>query len=112
LDETCSHLLAHDFVDNHFTLILRSTITTSQNENFVSKILVVQTESDHVELELGNPFGSIKNGNNLTSALPVITSEGLLITRELNVVTITSKRGFKVECNLEFDMCLIKISGW
>jgi hypothetical protein len=103
LDEMCSHLLAHDFVNNQFTLILKTSIK--------SKILVVQTGSDKIELELGNPLGNLINGNNSMSALPAAIGE-LIVTRELNVVTISSKVGFTIECNLEFDVCSILLSGW
>lgn len=112
LNEKCSHLLAHDFVTNQFTITLMTSVSKIDDKNFGSKILVVQAGNDKVELELGNPLGSIKNGNNLTSVLPSLTPGELIITRELNVVTISSKRGFTVECNLEFDVCSILISGW
>lgn len=111
LNEGCSHLLAHDFVDNRFSFILKSSITTDQDRDFFSKSFVVETDSGRVEIELGDALGTIHIGNNLTSILP--TSFGdLMITRELNVVTVSSRRGFMVRCNLEFDVCSIDISGW
>lgn len=111
LDEGCSHLLAHDFVDNRFSFILKSSLSSYQNNKMLAKIFVVQTGDEKIEIELGNPLGTIHIGNNLTSILP--TSFGdLMVTRELNVVTVSSKRGFLVRCNLEFDVCFIELSGW
>lgn len=111
LDEACSHLLAHDFIDNRFSFILKSSVISEQNHDFLSKTLLIESGGETIEIELGNPMGTIRIGNNLTSVLP--TSFGdLMITRELNVVTISSRRGFVVTCNLEFDVCTIELSGW
>lgn len=109
LDEACSHLLAHDFVDNRFSFILKSF--TRPNDHLPYKVFVVQAGDEKIEIRLGHPMGTIHVGNNLTSILP--TSFGdLIVTRELNVVTVSSKRGFLVRCNLEFDVCFIELSGW
>lgn len=111
LEEGCSYLLAHDFIDNRFSLILKPSTLYDQNRSFLSKTFVVQTGDEKIEIELGNPAGSIHIGNNITSILP--TSFGdLMITRELNVVTVSSRRGIVVRCNLEFDVCSIELSGW
>lgn len=107
----CSHLLAHDFVNNQFTFSLKSIITETQNKQLISKLLVVQAGNDIVELELGNPLGSIKSGNNnTTSILPIKIGDSLYLEREANVVKISSKqRGFEIECNLKFDLCLFQL---
>lgn len=110
-DESCSHLLAHDFVDNRFSFVLRSSIYMERNRDFLSKAFVVQAGDEKVEIELGDPMGAIHIGNNVTSILPTIFGD-LMITRELNVVTVSSRRGFEVRCNLEFDVCSIELSGW
>lgn len=102
----CSYLLAHDFINNHFTFILKATLT---DEKVISKTLVVHAGDDNIELELGNPLGFIKSGSNITSILPLEIGE-LMVTRELNLVTISSKhRGFEIECNLKFDLCSFKL---
>ena len=112
LDESCSHLLAHDFIDNRFSFILKSSTSTDQGKNFLSKSLVVRTGEDVVEIELGTTKGSVKAGKNTTSTLPASFGD-LLVTRELNIITVmSSKRGFEVRCNLEFDVCVIELSGW
>ena len=111
LDGECSHLLAHDFVDNRFSFVLKSTVFKDQDQKFLSKSFVVQTGEEKVEIELGDPMGNIKFGNNSTSILPT-TFGDLIVTRELNVVTVSSRHGFVVRCNLEFDVCTIELSGW
>jgi hypothetical protein len=109
-DEKCSYLLAHDFVENHFTIVLESKISRD-HQRFIAKTLVVKIGSENIELELGNPLGSVKTGKNGTSILPALIGD-VMITRELNVVTISSQRGFFIECNLEFDLCIFQLSGW
>lgn len=111
LNEGCSYLLAHDFIDNRFSFILKSSKLTNQNRNFLSKTFVIKSGDEQIEIELGNPMGTIHIGSNLTSILPTIVGD-FMVTRELNVVAVSSKRGFWVECNLEFDVCSIELSGW
>lgn len=111
LDERCSHLLAHDFVENLFSIILKPSITTENKKFFLSKTIAIQSGSDAIEIELGNPSGIIKIGDNLTSFLPTLYGD-TLITRDFNVVTVSSKKGFTVKCNLEFDVCSIELIGW
>lgn len=111
LDEGCSHVLVHDFVDNRFSFILKSSVSIDQDKRFLSKTFVVQTGDNEVEIELGTTKGIVKLGRNSTSTLPAAIGD-LLVTRELNVITIYSRRGFEVRCNLEFDVCVIETSGW
>lgn len=107
LDDQCSYLLAHDFIDNQFTIVLKPFA----DDKFMSKILSIKSKKSIVEIELGNPLGPIKVGDHPTTILPT-TSGDFLITRELNVVTVTSIYGFKIQCNLEFDVCHFELSGW
>jgi hypothetical protein len=85
-------------------------LKTEQAGEEEKKILVVESGEDIIELELGNPTGSIKSRSNIT-VLPEYFGD-LSVMRELNVVTIASKRGFKISCNLEFDLCSFQLSGW
>lgn len=111
LNDECSYLLAHDFIDNRFTIVLKSSTINENNQQFLSKRLLIQSQEAKVEIELGNPSGEIRISDQLTTIQPTKSGD-FLITRELNVVTVVSKKGFKVQCNLEFDVCLIELSGW
>lgn len=111
LDDQCSYLLAHDFIDGQFTITLKPSFMSLQSRDFLSKTLAIKSKNSQIEIELGNPLGAIKIGNETTTLLPS-TSGDFLITRELNVVTVTSRLGFKVQCNLEFDVCHFEMSGW
>lgn len=102
LDDSCYHLLAHDFVDNQFTFLLKRTSK--------GKILIIKSEN-LVEIELGNPAGVIKVAKSTSTMLPIILAD-MSITRDVNVLKIDSKRGFTILCNLEFDVCSIHLSGW
>lgn len=104
--KTCSYLLAHDFVSNQFTLILKNEGYKNSTRNY----LVFESGDDFVELELGSPLGSIRSKSNIT-ILPQSFGE-LNIIRELSEIIITSKRGVRISCNLEFDLCSIQLSGW
>lgn len=111
LDEGCSHLLAHDWIDNRFSFILKSTVASDKQQKFLAKTFVIQSGDNVIEIELGTTTGSIKVGKNSTSILPVQVDD-LLVMQELNVITVSSRRGFTVWCNLEFDVCVIELSGW
>lgn len=111
LDEGCSHLLAHDWVDNRFSLILKSSVASDKKQNFFTKSLVIRSGANMIEIELGTTGGFVKVGENSASMLPVMVDD-LLVMQELNVITASSRRGFKVRCNLEFDVCVIETSGW
>lgn len=111
LDDQCSYLLAHDFIEGQFTIVLKPSSVSLDSRNFMSKTLAIESNNSHIEIELGNPLGAIKIGDQPTTLLPT-TSGDFLITRELNVVTVTSRLGFKVQCNLEFDVCHFEMSGW
>lgn len=111
ISDHCSYLLAHDFLDQRFTLILKPAIIKEKEQSFLSKSLLIQTKDSKVEIELGNPQGQIKVGDRLMSILPKKDGD-ILITRDHDVVTVKSSTGFAVVCNLEFDMCVIEISGW
>lgn len=61
LDESCSYLLAHDFVDDDFTFILTSVDSKHQDTLKSKKLLVIQSGEDEVELELGEILVSFEN---------------------------------------------------
>lgn len=111
LDDQCSYLLAHDFIDGHFTIILKPSSLKTGSKNYLSKSLLITSKNSSVEIELGNSLGKIRVGDHPMTVLPT-TNGDFLVTRELDVVTVTSKRGLKVQCNLEFDVCRIELSGW
>lgn len=111
LDEGCSHLLAHDWIDNRFSLILKSTVASDKKQKLLAKSLVIQSGENVIEIELGTTKGPVKVGKNSTSMLPIMVDD-LLVMQELNVIIVSSRRGFTVRCNLEFDVCVIELSGW
>ncbi len=111
LDDQCSYLLAHDFIDGRLSIILKPSSLSVGSHKYMSKSLLIKSENSNVEIELGNPTGKIRVGNLAMTILPT-TDGDFLVTRELNVVTISSERGFRVQCNLEFDVCKIELSGW
>lgn len=102
LDDSCYHVLAHDFIDEKFTFLLK--------RKSKGKVLIVKSENI-VEIELGNPSGLIKIGKTPSAMLPIVMGD-MTITREVNVLTLSSDRGFVIICNLEFDVCSIHLSGW
>lgn len=102
LDDSCYHVLAHDFIDKQFTFLLKRKVN--------GKTLIVKSEN-MIEIELGNPTGVIKIGKTASTILPVSVGD-LTITRDVNVLKLISTRGFGIICNLEFDVCSFHLSGW
>jgi hypothetical protein len=56
-------------------------------------------------------FQKIKIGSNPTTSLPIAFGD-VVINLDANVVSIESRKGFLLKCNLDFDVCSLDVSGW
>lgn len=54
---------------------------------------------------------AIRIGRNLTSTLPIQIGDAV-IYREAEAVVIKSYKGFHLNCNMKFDLCLLELDGW
>jgi len=102
---SCSYLLAHDFVDKNFSLVItyssKDKLNTHELALIVGKHVVrVNVFEDSVMVQ--------KQG---IRQLP-IELEDTYIYQEAHILIIESARGFSMQCNLKFDVCTFSLSGW
>lgn len=99
----CSYLLAKDFVNNEFALILDYDPVKQSR----SIVLLVDDETISVDLVQD----SITISSNESVVLPV-DLKCAYVYYEFGVVSIIGKRGFTLECNLKHDICTLFLEGW
>ncbi|BES90627.1 Domain of Unknown Function (DUF1081) [Nesidiocoris tenuis] len=99
----CSYLLATDFVGKKFTLFLRY----SETHQYLISLLV----HDHlVDIDLANNIITLQ-GSPTPLHLPAQIKD-LYITASDGFISMKSKAGFDLECNLKYDVCTFSLSGW
>lgn len=107
----CSYLLTQDFVNNQFTILLEPLVVQTKDGPVISKKLVILAENQKIEIDIGvNHKDTIKIGTNQTS-LPILFGN-VIVFRDANELTIESQNGFTLRCNLDFEVCLLELSGW
>ena len=111
LNDQCSYLVAHDFVGGNFSLMLEPNIVKDNNRQFLAKKLILFTDDTKIEIFLGSNSQTLKIGDNEATALPT-SFKNTVVSREVNMIIVESKRGFLLKCNLEFDVCSFEVSGW
>lgn len=107
----CSYLLANDYVNEDFSLILKPSLVQKSGKTFLTKKLLLITDQQTVEIDTGSANEKIKIGNNPTTSLPTAFGD-VLIHLDANIVTVESRKGFILKCNLDFDVCSLDVSGW
>lgn len=105
----CSYLLAHDNIDSNFTLVLEPSIVNHQNRLLATRKFALLTDNNVLDVDMVG--SAIRVGRNLTTALPIQIGD-TLIYQEADVLTIHSSKGFQLNCNLQFDLCWLEVSGW
>ena len=70
--------------------------------------LTVLIGQHHIEIS-SNKYVTVDNQK---IELPMEVTEGTLIRRTENRITVQSDLGIQVECNLYYDFCSIELSGW
>ncbi|XP_066998183.2 uncharacterized protein Apoltp [Anabrus simplex] len=103
---SCSYLLASDFVDGNFSLIL--TYGRTAKEDVYYEISLI-TEDQVVHINVFND--SVRLEKEGIKQLPVEAGD-TFIFQEAEMVTIESAKGFSIHCNLRFDICIFSLSGW
>lgn len=107
--QQCSYLLANDFFDRNFTLILESTITKHHDDLIASRKLILIADNNVLDIDIIG--ATIRVGQNLTTTLPIKFND-TIIYRDGDVLIIDSAKGFTLNCNLQFDLCWFDLSGW
>lgn len=111
VEQYCSYLLTQDFVDDQFSILMKPMVVQTKNGPVVSKKLEILTEHEKIEIDIGvDHKETIKIGTNQTS-LPAAFGS-VIVFRDANELTIESQKGFTLRCNLDFEVCLLELSGW
>uniref|UniRef100_A0A1B6I431 Vitellogenin domain-containing protein n=1 Tax=Homalodisca liturata TaxID=320908 RepID=A0A1B6I431_9HEMI len=96
----CSYLLAKDFVRDDFALVLSYTNGKHVIDLFVGPYIIeIDLDSDTVRI----PSHGMQIPVNLN---------GTLVFFEFGIITIVNDMGFNIQCNVKYDICTIRLSGW
>uniref|UniRef100_A0A034WTS6 Vitellogenin 2 n=2 Tax=Rhipicephalus microplus TaxID=6941 RepID=A0A034WTS6_RHIMP len=106
----CTYLLARDFVDGNFTVLLKYHPENPRIHGRVPKSIIVQLGQSYIEIfpDDGSMF---LNGQAVE--LPLILEGGEVIARRVDdVITVEDEKALRVSCHLYYDVCTVKINGW
>ncbi|CAN8004489.1 unnamed protein product [Ixodes hexagonus] len=106
----CTYLLARDFVDGNFTVLLKYHSDNPLPDGRIPKSIIVQLGDSYIEVfpDKGSMF---LNGQAVE--LPLILEDGNVIVKRVDdVVIIEDEKILKVACHLYYDVCTVKINGW
>ncbi|KAH6941668.1 hypothetical protein HPB50_022254 [Hyalomma asiaticum] len=106
----CTYLLARDFVDGNFTVLLKYHPENPRVHGRVPKSIIVQLGQSYIEIfpDDGSMF---LNGQAVE--LPLILEGGEVIARRVDdIITVEDEKTLRVSCHLYYDVCTVKINGW
>ncbi|XP_053697453.1 uncharacterized protein LOC128744450 [Sabethes cyaneus] len=103
--DKCSYVLAHDFYNKTFTLLLEPTLIDGRN----SQKIVLLTENNLLEIDFSDM--SVQINRNVTTALPAQIAD-TVVYRETDYLAIQSVNGFKLTCSLQYNLCSFDLTGW
>ena len=96
----CSYLLARDFIDGRFSVLVNYDSTGKQS-------MTVHSGSDQIEIR---PDFQVRVGGSSTD-LPYV-SGSTTIRRIEDTVRVDSEHGVTVLCDMPHDRCTVNVSGW
>jgi len=94
----CSYLLAHDFMDNQFTI-------KTEGDN-----IIVNTPEMDVTIKKNGIVKALVNGE-VVKTLPVQSKSGHCIRKD-SLIICHVKSSFKIVVDLENDITTLSVSGW
>ncbi|KAJ8978166.1 hypothetical protein NQ317_004215 [Molorchus minor] len=100
---SCTYLLATDFSDRNFTLLVSYDDKGDTNQ----LILLL----DKTVVKINSFTGVVEIGDSGTDQLPAQILD-VYLYRVSDIVTVQSASGFTLECNMKFHICLFQVSGW
>lgn len=107
--DTCSYVLANDFVDFNFTLTQEPSIAVYNDKLLSTRKLAIVADGNIIDIDLIGT--TVRINRNSTTALPIQIGD-TIIYRDWDILVIRSTNGFELNCNLQFDFCWFEISGW
>nr|CAH7759061.1 unnamed protein product [Callosobruchus chinensis] len=99
----CTYLLAKDFVDRNFTLL----VSYNGNRHIEELLLLLNNTVVRINMQTDG----IQIGDSDVEYLPAQIGEAFLYRNE-GVFYVTSEMGFALECNMKFKICSFQMSGW
>jgi len=103
--DSCSYLLARDFVDKTFSVIVNYDKSTRGQP--VKKSLQLIADGKQIEIF---PDGKVSVDGRRTE-LPVQV-ESMTVSRLGNTISVNNERGLQIVCDLPHDHCTVSVSGW
>ncbi|XP_062546026.1 uncharacterized protein LOC134212310 [Armigeres subalbatus] len=103
----CSYVLAHDFYERTFTMLLEPSVLRESGKP--SRKITLLTDGHVLEIDVKD--ASVKVDRNVTTALPAQIVD-TVVYREADLLMIQSFKGFKLTCSLQYHMCSFDLSGW
>ncbi|XP_076620317.1 apolipoprotein lipid transfer particle [Colletes latitarsis] len=110
----CTYLLAHDFVRNTFTMLIKYDV---QSDRVTHKIIIL-IGKDAIELDMFNDSIKIVSERSPSTTsnlkLPIELENGTTYVYQAENVIIVERKPDQLllECNLKFDLCTLELSGW
>ncbi|XP_050313934.1 apolipophorins [Anthonomus grandis grandis] len=100
---SCTYLLTTDVVDRNFTLLV------SYNENGVSNEVILLINRTIINIDMFKDVITVNGSEKML--LPLEIGNNYLY-REAEILYLTSKSGFRLECNIKFQICVFEVTGW
>lgn len=100
---SCSYLLARDFIDENFSLVV--TYDPSKWRHYRLHLL---TKNETITIDVSSK--TISLDDQPKPHLPISTPTTYIFL-ESDILTVSSK-SFKLRCNTKFDVCLFDLNGW
>ncbi|CAG9760349.1 unnamed protein product [Ceutorhynchus assimilis] len=100
---SCTYLLATDFVNRNFTLLV------SYNEKGLFNELVLLINRTVVSINIFE--NTVTVDDSITALLPLEIGNNHLY-READIIILASNSGYTLECNVKFQICIFEVSGW
>ncbi|XP_014673849.1 PREDICTED: uncharacterized protein LOC106814086 [Priapulus caudatus] len=100
----CSYVLAHDFIDANFSVIVNYQ---KQGREVSKRSMVVL--SDNRQIEITPDYRVNVDGEN--QEMP-IEFDNTMVRRMGPTVRIDNRRGVSIVCNWQRDICTLHMSGW
>lgn len=100
----CSYLLARDFLDGKFSVIINY-----ENKNGITTKKSISIHSGDKEIEILPDFKVMVDGRQ--AELPVVLDQ-TVVRRIGNIIQIDNEHGLNITCNLPHDHCSVHVTGW
>ncbi|XP_011501595.1 PREDICTED: uncharacterized protein LOC105365190 [Ceratosolen solmsi marchali] len=108
---SCTYLAAHDFVRNHFAILIKYERNAS-NASPTYKIIVLVGKNG-IQIDVFNDNVKLL-GQNASLQLPTELENGtVFVYQDDSIVSVERKNNqLKLECNLKYDLCTLELAGW